>query len=53
MKVATAALLFREIRERVPLCEDLVGEIVRLRDASVSGTPMIRRRGRGRAVRPV
>jgi hypothetical protein len=49
--VASAALLLREIRARVPLCEDLVGEIIRRNEKRAALRPLLRRRGRGRAER--
>jgi len=47
-----AAILLREIRERVALCDDLVTEIIQRRETSRAQGPVIRRRGRGRAERP-
>lgn len=47
-----AAILFREIRERVKLSDDLVEEIAQRCDAVSLPKPVIRRRGRGRAERP-
>ncbi len=47
-----AAILLREIRERVPLCDDLSDEIIQRRETDVVRKPVIRRRGRGRAARP-
>ena len=47
-----AAILLREIRERVPLCDDLIGEIIQRRETDTLRKPAMRRRGRGRAERP-
>ena len=47
-----AAILLREIRERVPLCDDLSGELIQRRDVDGVLKPLTRRRGRGRAERP-
>ena len=47
-----AAILLREIRERVPLCDDLMDEMIQRREMDAVMKPLIRRRGRGRAGRP-